>query len=235
MVQSDRRAPLCPLVTGEQQLPRELGTYLVRVLRLRAGDHFVLFDPEAGTEADAELLRDIPAIARVSEPRLAPRAAVREVALLQGFARGDKPEHVLRAAVALGASSVTFVRTERSIAGAELRAPRLRAVMVDAARQCGRADLPALGGLVELEAAVAAARGRKLQLAPNADVTLVGLLRGLPADAAITLAIGPEGGFSPSEAEQLAAAGFEPVRLSAYVLRTELAAVAALSVVAAHE
>ena len=57
--------------------------------------------------------------------------------LLQGLAKGDKPEQVLRAAVALGASTVTFVRTERSVAGAELRRERLHAVMVDAARQCG--------------------------------------------------------------------------------------------------
>jgi 16S rRNA (uracil1498-N3)-methyltransferase len=173
------RAPLCPLAAGEQELPRELGSYLVRVLRLRAGDRFVLFDPEAGTEADAELLRDIPAIARVSEPRRAPRAAVRDVALLQGFAKGDKPEHVLRAAVALGAASVTFLRTDRSIAGAELRGERLRAVMLDAARQCGRADLPAFGGLVDFADGLAGARGRKLHLEPSADASLVSTLRGL--------------------------------------------------------
>ena len=105
------RAPLSPLAAGEQQLSRELGGYLVRVLRLRAGDAFVLFDPEAGTEADAEMLRDVPTIVKVGEPRAAARVTRREVVLLQGFAKGDKPEQVLRAAVALGASAVTFVRT----------------------------------------------------------------------------------------------------------------------------
>jgi 16S rRNA (uracil1498-N3)-methyltransferase len=229
------RAPLSPLVEGQLQLPRELGGYLVRVLRLRQGDHFVLFDPEAGTEADAELLRDVPAIARIAEPRKAPRAALRDVALLQGFAKGDKPEHVLRAAVALGASAVTFVRTERSVARAELRLERLRAVMLDAARQCGRADLPVLGGLVELSEALSRTPGHKLHLEPDADESLAAVLRALPAGEPLTLAIGPEGGFSTSEADALAAAGFVAVRLSPFVLRTELAAVAALAVVAAHE
>ncbi len=229
------RAPLTPIVAGEQQLSRELGGYLVRVLRLRAGDAFVLFDPAAGTEADAEVLRDVPAVVRVGQPRAAARVTRREVVLLQGFAKGDKPEQVLRAAVALGASAVTFVRTERSVAGAELRLERLRSVMLDAARQCGRGDLPVLGGLVEFEASLRHARGRLLMLDPTAPHSLVELLRDVSRDRALTLAVGPEGGFAAEEMAKLVVAGFEAVRLAPFVLRTELAAVAALSVVAAHE
>jgi 16S rRNA (uracil1498-N3)-methyltransferase len=229
------RAPLSPLLAGEQQLSRELGGYLVRVLRLRAGDAFTLFDPEAGTEADAQLLRDIPAVVQVNEPREAARVTRRDVVLLQGFAKGDKPEQVLRAAVALGVSSVTFVRTERSVTGAELRHERLRAVMLDVARQCGRGDLPTVSGLVDLPTALADARGLSLLLEPAAPESLVDVLREAPRDRAITLAVGPEGGFAAEESAQLLAAGFVAVRLAPFVLRTELAAVAALSVVAAHE
>jgi 16S rRNA (uracil1498-N3)-methyltransferase len=229
------RAPLSPLLAGEQQLSRELGGYLVKVLRLRAGDALVLFDPEAGTEADAQLLRDIPAIVKVAEPRQAPRVTRRDVVLLQGFAKGDKPEQVLRAAVALGVASVTFVRTERSVAGAELRHERLRAVMLDAARQCGRGDLPTVSGPVELPAALGDARGFLLLLDPTAPQSLVDVLREAPRERAITLAVGAEGGFAAEEAAELLAAGFVAVRLAPFVLRTELAAVAALSVVAAHE
>jgi len=229
------RAPLSPLLAGEQELSRELGSYLVKVLRLRAGDSFLLFDPDTGTEADAELLRDIPTLVRVGEPRETPRVMRRDVVLLQGFPKGDKSEQVLRAAVALGVSSVTFVRTERGVAGAELRHDRLRAVMLDAARQCGRGDLPTLSGLVDLSAALADARGLSLLLEPAAPESLVEVLREAPRDRAITLAVGPEGGFTAEESAHLLGAGFVAVRLAPFVLRTELAAVAALSVVAAHE
>jgi 16S rRNA (uracil1498-N3)-methyltransferase len=229
------RAPLTPLLAGQQQLSRELGGYLVRVLRLRAGDVFLLFDPEAGTEADATLLHDVPALVQIGEPRAAARVTRRDVVLLQGFAKGDKPEQVLRAAVALGASAITFVRTERSVAGAELRHERLRAVMLDAARQCGRADLPTVTGLVDFEACLTDVRGLALLLEPAAPVSLVEALRDAPRDRALTLAVGPEGGFASAEAAKLMTAGFQPVRLAPFVLRTELAAVAALSVVAAHE
>lgn len=228
------RAPFAPLAAGEQPLPKDLGGYLVRVLRLRQGDRFVLFDPDTATEADAELLRDVPALARVGEPRSAARASKRDVTLVQGLAKGDKPEQVVRAAVALGARAVTFARTERSVAGAELRLERLRAVMLDAARQCGRGDLPELGGLLPLDEVVTRVGGLRLLLDPNAERSLVGVMSSVAAEQAVTLAIGPEGGFSPAEDDALRRAGFEPVRLAPFVLRTELAAVAALAVVAAH-
>lgn len=229
------RAPLSPLVEGELQLSKELGNYLVKVLRLRQGDRFTLFDPEQGSEAEAELLRDVPALARVGAPRAVTRTSRREVRLLQGLAKHDKPEQVVRAAVALGAARVTFMRTARSVPGAELRQERLRAVMLDAARQCGRADLPELGGLQVFSAATDEAVGLRLLLAPTASRSLVQALAATASDEPVTLAIGPEGGFSEEEEQALVSAGFEPVRLAPYVLRTELAAVAALSVLAAHE
>jgi 16S rRNA (uracil1498-N3)-methyltransferase len=49
-----------------------------------------------------------------------------------------------------------------------------------------------------------------------------------PAGAIVMLA-GPEGGFSPEEERAAAQAGFVPIRLGPRVLRTETAAVAALS------
>lgn len=228
------RVALSPLRSGQQQLPRPLSNYLVRVLRLRAGDAFVLFDPETGIEAHAQLLRDVPAVALVGEPGPARRVCRRDVSLLHGLAKGDKPEQVLRAAVALGVTSVTFARAERSVAGAELRIERLRAVMLDAARQCGRGDLPDLRGLLPLDAALHASDGLGLLLDPDADQSLVEVLRTLDPEHSLALAVGPEGGFTEKETGRLLAAGFQPVRLAPFVLRTELAAVAALSVVAAH-
>jgi 16S rRNA (uracil1498-N3)-methyltransferase len=179
-------------------------------------------------------VRDVPAIVRVSEPRAAPRVSRRDVTLVQGLAKGDKPEQVVRAAVALGARHVSFVRTERSVVGAELRLERLKAVMLDAARQCGRGDLPTLGGLLGLDAALQASDGLGLLLDPNAEHSLVDTLRTLAPDHPLALAVGPEGGFSEGEMQRLLVAGFQPVRLAPFVLRTELAAVAALAVVAAH-
>ena len=47
------RAPIPELAPGERRLEGALAHYLVRVLRLRAGDTFVAFDPATAREADA--------------------------------------------------------------------------------------------------------------------------------------------------------------------------------------
>jgi len=230
-----RRVPLSPIVPGEQALARDLGSYLVKVLRLRAGDVFVVFDPEASTEADAELTSDVPARARLGEPRPAPPNAARELCLLQGLAKGEKPDHVARAAVALGVTALSFVRTDRSIAGAELRHERLRSIMIDTARQCGRGDLPRLAGPLALEVALEQASGIRYVLEPRGQRSLLAALSGEARLAPLTLAVGPEGGFSETELQALEKGGFEAVRLAGWVLRTELAAVSALAVVAAYD
>jgi 16S rRNA (uracil1498-N3)-methyltransferase len=85
-----------------------------------------------------------------------------------------------------------------------------------------------------LESAVQASDGLGVLLDPNAPQSLVELLRNASPSQTIALAVGPEGGFSERETRLLLTAGFQPVRLAPFVLRTELAAVAALSVVAAH-
>ena len=52
--------------------------------------------------------------------------------------------------------------------------------------------------------------------------------------AACTVAIGPEGGWSPRDREQLRAAGFEGLRLGPRVLRTETAGIAAIAALQAR-
>jgi 16S rRNA (uracil1498-N3)-methyltransferase len=66
-------------------------------------------------------------------------------------------------------------------------------------------------------------------LDPGAEISLMEL----PAASAISLAIGPEGGFSATEREILVAAGYQRVRLGPRVLRTETAALVAIALLQA--
>lgn len=50
---------------------------------------------------------------------------------------------------------------------------------------------------------------------------------------ALTVAVGPEGGWADAEVDQLQAAGFRPVALAAHILRFETAAVAAAAIIGA--
>ena len=66
----------------------------------------------------------------------------------------------------------------------------------------------------------------RIHLSPEAELSL----RDLPKPAGPTvLAVGPEGGFSDKEQDALRQSGFVAVNLGPRVLRTETAALAALS------
>lgn len=229
------RLSLARLEVGARELSREQSQYLCAVHRLEAGATFVAFDPERGLECEARLLRADRrgALCELSEPRPAERRGAVDVRLLQGVGKGDKLEDVVRLVTALGARGVTFVSAERSIArpGPD-RAARLNAVAIEAARQSGRGDLPAIDGPLPLARALEALAGSsatKLCLQPGASLPLAERLM-----EPCVLLIGPEGGWSDAELASAASAGFEQVALGPLTLRTELAAAAALGAFAAR-
>jgi len=213
--------------------------YLFRVLRLRAGDEVVLFDG-AGHEARARIERVGPRAAelRVLERSARAAAAGPEITLLVGIPKGDKMELVVQKATELGATRIVPMRTARSIGPAEVtrqaaRRQRWIKIAREAARQCGRNDVPDVAAPVELAAALAAAPADALRLLFWEDARAVRLRDRLPVErpARIVVAVGPEGGFEANEVEIARQAGFEVVGLGPRTLRAETAAMAALAVV----
>ena len=101
--------------------------------------------------------------------------------------------------------------------------------MQAAARQSGRAQIPSVRIVDDLATAIRAlpqlADGARLVLDPKSDQPLAA--PAAPAATDVTLASGPEGGFTADELEALAAAGFVPVGLGPRVLRAETAPVIA--------
>lgn len=236
------RVPLDELVAGERALTGDAAHYVTRVHRLAAGDTFVAFDPAARVEADATLLavtkREVRC--RLGAPRAARLLGMPGVTLMVAVTKGDKLDDVIRAATALGASTVSVVESGRSVpelaGSAPKRFARFRAIAVDAARQSGRGDLPELVGpapLAEALAAHAASSALKLCLAPDAEASL-GTALATRGERPVVLLVGPEGGFAPSELEDAERAGFTRVAFGRLVLRAELAAVAALAAVVAQ-
>ena len=201
------RVPVSALSAGPRDLEREVAHYLIVVHRLEAGDGFVAFDPESATEADAVLTRADPRRARceLREPRAAKVAATSSVTLVQALVKGEKPEQVVRSATALGVVRIVFVQAERSVvrpSDGPRRLERLRAVALDAARQCGRGDVPELAGPTSPDELLAHWRDRrayKLCLQPEADFSLLQALESYHASAEVVLLVGPEGGWSEAE------------------------------------
>lgn len=232
------RVPVARIETGATILDEDASRYVARVHRLRVGDRVVLFDPERALEADGE----ITAIDRtsvtltVSEQRPASLRPSRRVTLLQATCKNDKFDAIVRDATELGATRVVPVIAERSVGRpAGGRAERWRRIAVEAARQCGRGDAPAISSPMELAEAVQIfASGEEVVgfcLDPTAESGLGSLLAGLGPDVELAFLVGPEGGLSPAEIEACAAAGVKRVSLGPLVLRAETVCAAVLGAV----
>ncbi len=234
------RVPISNLQAGELALDAEAARYVARVHRLRPGDTFCAFDPDGAVEADARVLDSRPRSVRceITALRAASTLGELNVTLVQGLGKADRFDQVVRDATALGVMRVVGVVTERAVSrpsDVESRRDRWRAIAIQAARQCGRGDLPALAGPLSLDAAFSAlpAAGRRLLLDPDARSSLREALEIWNGLEGLTLLIGPEGGLSPGEIALASAAGFERVRFGPFVLRTETAATAVLGAIAA--
>ncbi len=235
------RAPIAGLGAGERRLDGSVAHYLAHVLRLRAGDEFVAFDPAAGTEADAVVVHaESDSIAvRFGAPRAGRALPQRTLTWIQGFAKADKCDAIVRDATELGATRIIVATTRRSVvrldeARANARLTRWTRIAEEAARQCGRSEAPLVDrpmawaealGSAEVKAARFCLWERATQpLAPA-------LFEALAQGAALAFACGPEGGIEDDEVDLATARGWKTASLGPLVLRTETVAAAVLGAV----
>jgi 16S rRNA (uracil1498-N3)-methyltransferase len=223
-----------PLRVGEElALPDDVSAHLLRVLRLQEGDACVLFNGD-GHDYDAriEAVGKRGARATVLAARRVGNESPFRITLLQGIARGERMDWILQKATELGVHRILPATSDRSevkldAQRAQKRLAHWRGVVVSACEQSGRAWLPEVAEPQPLAQAAAAGGGCGYILDPAADAGLLSLRDG-PAGAC-TIAIGPEGGWSPRDRDQLLAAGYTGLRLGPRILRTETAGIAAIA------
>lgn len=213
--------------------------YVTRVLRLAPGDRLTLFDGQGG-EADAEIVRVGPRAseARVLERRRLDKPAGPEITLVQALARGEKLDLVVQKATELGVHRIIPVTTERAVLTLDhvrstSRRVRWQKIAREAARQCGRPDLPEVEPVTSLPVALAAAPRDGLRLLFWEGARGSSLRQVVPVErpSAVVLVVGPEGGFSEAEVARAREVGFAVVGLGPRILRTETAALVALAVI----
>ncbi len=239
MAKPPLRVPVAGLREGPLTLDSEASRYVARVHRGKVGDHLALFDPASALEARATIVgsaRDAVHV-DVAPPKPSSEVPLREVTLLMAVGKGEKLDAVIRDATELGATRVLVVLTARSVprfADAKQRRTRWQRVAVEAARQCGRGDVPTIDGPLAFDEALAAVPPGILALcldplSNKAFSDFVAAQNNRP----VAVLIGPEGGLTGDEVERAVQAGFVGARLGAFVLRTETAATAALGAIAA--
>jgi 16S rRNA (uracil1498-N3)-methyltransferase len=222
------------LLTGTVvELPRDTAAHLAKVLRIRGGDEIVLFSGD-GREyvAAIETVRGSRVTAMVGRGTDVDRESPLSVTLLQCIPRGDRMDMIVQKATELGVQRIVPVISQRSVvrldatqAGA--KGAHWRAVAVSACEQCGRTRLPVVEDPVPLLTylGTAAKPAVRLVLEPDSSQGTVDLGPDLPVE----VGVGPEGGFDSEELDALELAGFARLGLGPRILRTETAAIAAVT------
>jgi 16S rRNA (uracil1498-N3)-methyltransferase len=166
---------------------------------------------------------------RIRVERLGTDPPLPALVLAVGAGDRDRFGSVVDQAAQLGVTRVVPLETARSANVAtrlrEAHLERLRRRAREAIKQCGSAWAPAVEAPRPLAAFLAEAPSGACWLGDEAGET-PGLLA--PTDP-VTIAVGPEGGFTTDERSALLAAGFQPVRFGPHRLRFETAALAALT------
>lgn len=215
-------------------LPPDAAHHAIRVLRLGEGDPLLLFDGIGG-EFHARILRVEKQMltAVIDGAAINDRESPLKIVLAQGVSGGDRMDYTLQKAVELGVTEIRPIQAERSVVklAGERAAKRIQhwqSVVISACEQCGRSIVPevhAISGFREWLANESQETCR-IVLAPDAEQRLADLPR--PASPIVLLA-GPEGGLTENELEIAQMRGFVPIRLGPRILRTETAALVAIS------
>ncbi len=228
-----------PLASGAEVLLPPAGAYHVaRVLRMREGAALAIFDG-GGQEFRAEIARvdGDNVTVRLDEPMAGAAESPLRITLLQGVSRSERMDWTLQKATELGVAAIAPVLTSRSVVRldekqAQKKQGHWRGIVICACEQCGRSKIPHVAAPIALRDHLASSKreGLRLVLSPSAPGSLAGLAS-LPNK--VELLIGPEGGLDDDELLAAQKSGFMPVRLGPRVLRTETAAVVALTVLQA--
>lgn len=240
-------------------LPPEEARHLTRVLRLGEGDDIAIFDGRGREfrARVASAVRDRVQVDLIEPVQPAPEPRV-PITLAQALIKGDGMDTVVRDATMMGVAAIAPVITARTVgraaasAGTDARragaadarrggaergsggvTARWTRIAVASAKQCRRATLPAIaepcalpdwlatGGpglqLILVEPSAAGGREQSMQFLES------------HAPAALSLLVGPEGGWTPDERALAEAAGCLPVTLGPLTVRADAVAVVAIA------
>ena len=212
--------------------------HLLHVMRAKKGD-------EIEAVADNKLYACIidslsPLVIKVNHEIPTDSELNEEITLFFALAKGEKIDFVVQKATELGASKVVLLKTERCVVkfddkNLSHKLERFEKIAKEASEQSHRLRIPEILGVVDI---------KNIPSTLLSDINLVAyekeagktasLITNIKSGKSTSIMIGPEGGFSENEIKLLVERyKYIPVSLGKRILRTETAAVYALSVIGA--
>ena len=213
------------------------------VLRLRPGDSVIVFDggdsewPVTLSRVDSNGVEGT-----IGEPNFPGTEPTCGVTIMQALIKPDRFEQVLQKGTELGVRKFIPLKSARvqpadASAASKSRFERWRRIVREAAEQSGRLTVPQIEKTTPLADAVSreSARGPVALLWEEMGRSTPGLRDALGqlseghSRARLAIVVGPVGGFEAGEVEEAKAAGATVIGFGSRILKSETAAIAALS------
>lgn len=225
-----------PLAIGAQIDLPEAQAHHVFVLRLNPGDSIRLFNGEGGAYVASITLvtkKHVSAEVKVFLPEEVELPF--SLTLAQALPEGSKMDWIIEKAIELGASTIQPLSAQRCVVKltaerAEKKMGHWQGIIESATEQCGRNRVANLGNLIDVQKWLSQQdMHKRILLSPRAEQSLADWSRH-QAPQAVTLMIGPEGGFSEVEEQLAIRQGALSMSMGPRVLRTETAGLAAITI-----
>lgn len=223
--------------------------YLSRVLRLREGDHFLVLDglghcwltrlipSPTGKGLGGEMLEEFSLTTELPV----------DVTLIAALPKGNAFDDVVRQVTELGVNCIIPVISDRTLLKpSPQKLQRWRRIALEASEQSERVIIPTIADplswrdcletVTQGQRFICEARGEFPHLLTVLEPPQPPLIRGekdFPLLPAISIAIGPEGGWTEGEVKDAIESGFQAVSLGSRIFRAVTAPLVALSLIAA--
>ena len=212
--------------------------HIKNVLRMKIGDEFLVSVNGKSDLCVLEELTGDSAVAKIQEENYQDTSLPIKLYLFQGLPKADKMELVIQKAVELGVEGVIPVEMNRCVVKIEekkkkSKQARWQAIAESAAKQSKRSIIPEIQDIVSYKNALKMAEELDTVLVPyeNKDgmKATKDALSQIKSGMSVGIFIGPEGGFDEKEIETAVEMGGKTISLGKRILRTETAAITAVS------
>ncbi len=215
------------------ELLKPASHHCLQVLRYQINDPIIVFNGDGndylGHIAD---IKGKNAIVKIDQLQTLSNESPLKIHLYQSLAKGDKMEWVIQKSVELGVSQITPIISERSNVKLDEKRQQKKlaqwqGIIQSACEQCGRAVLPQLNSMININQISNTDNTQLIYLEPKSNLSINSLNK---STQSVKLFIGPEGGLSDHDIQTLKAIGAHGVNLGKRILRTETAAIATQSI-----
>lgn len=221
--------------------------HITRVMRMEIGDKIICNHPEGKAAICAIItMTEDKIVTEIEEWQDQTVELPVRVTIAQGLPKGDKLELILQKGTELGAAAFIPLQAERSIVKwdtkkANKKNERFKKIIKEASEQSHRTLLPQMEKIASLQDLITRSASFDHKLVAYEETArgfstkkLSHFFKQMAPAQQVLLCIGPEGGFSQKEINELHKADFQSVRLGPRILRTETAALYALASISYH-